>query len=435
MKQQIYLVGLNHRTAEVAIRERFALSGKNYTERFFHSQKSIQEILILSTCNRVEILAVAEENDEFPTFLLQEWAKLCEQPTDILPDHTYSYSSEEAVRHLFTVAASLDSMIVGEPQILGQLKEAYRDAVQNKTTGTVLNRLCHKAFSVAKRVRTETDIASCAVSISYAAVELAKKIFGNLQNLRAMLIGAGEMAELAATHLLKAGVQHIFIANRTFATGKELATTLGGEAVHFENLTKYLGEIDIVISSTGANKTILQASDIQDIMKVRQGKPMFFIDIAVPRDIASDVNSIDNVYLYDIDDLKDVVQENMQIRQDEALQGKKIVDEETQKFFQWKQGLAVKPTIVNLLEKAENLAYREIHKSSKSLLSCKDEAEIQAVLETLALSIARKICLEPIDFLKRKNEDGQGQEATGLIRRIFNLSEDDITPRIHTHRK
>ncbi len=435
MKQQIYIIGLNHRTAEIAIREQFALCKKDSAKYFLHYKIGIQEILILSTCNRVEILIIAEENDEIETLLLQKWANICKRPTDDLSNHTYFYKGEEAVQHLFSVAASLDSMILGEPQILGQLKEAYRNAVQNKTTGTILNRLCHKAFSVAKRVRTETDIASSAVSISYAAVELTKKIFSNLQNLRAMLIGAGEMAELAATHLLEAGVKHIFIANRTFATGKELATTLGGEAIHFENLTKYLSDIDIVISSTGANNTIITAADIQEIMKKRQDSPMFFIDIAVPRDIASDVGSLKNVYLYDIDDLKDVVQENMQIRQDEALQGKKIVDEETQKFFQWKQGLAIKPTIINLLEKAENLAYREIHKSSKNLLSCKNETEIQAVLEKLALSIARKICLEPIDFLKRKNENGQGQEATVLIHRIFNLSEDNITPHIHTHRK
>lgn len=436
MKQEIYLTGINHRTAQVSIRECFAISKENhYQNIFFQQDRKVDEVIILSTCNRVEILAVADRDESIHPYLLEQWTKLCGQPSNILPQYTYNYSGEQAVRHLFTVASSLDSMILGEPQILGQLKAAYRDAVQNKTTGTILNRLVHKAFSVAKRVRTETDIASSAVSISYAAVELAKKIFGNLEHLQAMLIGAGEMAELAATHLLSAGVQNILIANRTFANAEELAEKLKGQAVRFENLSECLDTVDIIISSTGASTTILEAPMIQKVMRRRKNRPMFLIDIAVPRDIDPAVNSLDNVYLYDIDDLKDVVQENMQTRQDAALQAQKIVAEETEKFLLWQQGLDIKPTIVNLLEKAEELAYREIKKSSKQILTCQDENEIQTVLETLALSIARKICLEPVEFMKRKNLSGQGQEATGLIRRIFNLSEDEITPHIHTHRK
>lgn len=436
MKQEIYLTGINHRTAQVSIRECFAISKENhYQNIFFQQDRKVDEVIILSTCNRVEILVVADRDESIHPYLLEQWTKLCGQPSNILPQYTYNYSGEQAVRHLFTVASSLDSMILGEPQILGQLKAAYRDAVQNKTTGTILNRLVHKAFSVAKRVRTETDIASSAVSISYAAVELAKKIFGNLEHLQAMLIGAGEMAELAATHLLSAGVQNILIANRTFANAEELAEKLKGQAVRFENLSECLDTVDIIISSTGASTTILEAPMIQKVMRRRKNRPMFLIDIAVPRDIDPAVNSLDNVYLYDIDDLKDVVQENMQTRQDAALQAQKIVAEETEKFLLWQQGLDIKPTIVNLLEKAEELAYREIKKSSKQILTCQDENEIQTVLETLALSIARKICLEPVEFMKRKNLSGQGQEATGLIRRIFNLSEDEITPHIHTHRK
>ena len=436
IKQEIYLTGINHRTAQVSIRECFAISKENhYQNIFFQQDRKVDEVIILSTCNRVEILVVADRDESIHPYLLEQWTKLCGQPSNILPQYTYNYSGEQAVRHLFTVASSLDSMILGEPQILGQLKAAYRDAVQNKTTGTILNRLVHKAFSVAKRVRTETDIASSAVSISYAAVELAKKIFGNLEHLQAMLIGAGEMAELAATHLLSAGVQNILIANRTFANAEELAEKLKGQAVRFENLSECLDTVDIIISSTGASTTILEAPMIQKVMRRRKNRPMFLIDIAVPRDIDPAVNSLDNVYLYDIDDLKDVVQENMQTRQDAALQAQKIVAEETEKFLLWQQGLDIKPTIVNLLEKAEELAYREIKKSSKQILTCQDENEIQTVLETLALSIARKICLEPVEFMKRKNLSGQGQEATGLIRRIFNLSEDEITPHIHTHRK
>lgn len=310
MDCDIVLVGLNHRTAAVDVRERFALV--KYTDPGTWALPlggAIHESLILSTCNRVELLAMGK--GDLAGQMLNSWAGVRNAKVEDLERYVYTYKNEEAVRHLFRVASSLDSMILGEPQILGQLKAAYRKASACHATGVILNHLLHKAFSVAKRVRTETAVASSAVSISFAAVELAKRIFGTMQGHKAMLIGAGEMAELAATHLMQNGVDEIIVANRTFAHAEELASFYHGRAVPFEDFARHLLDVDIVITSTGSQDPIIHARDIRTVLKNRANRPMFFIDIAVPRDVDPDVNGLDNVYLYDIDDLKEVVQENM----------------------------------------------------------------------------------------------------------------------------
>ena len=310
MDCDIVLVGLNHRTAGVDVRERFALvdfcSRENWA---LPCDDVIGEAMILSTCNRVELLATG--HGDVAGRILERWATARGTDPEELRPYVYIYKNMDAVRHLFSVASSLDSMILGEPQILGQLKSAYRKAAACHATGVILNRLLHKAFSVAKRVRTETAVASSAVSISYAAVELAKRIFGEMQHHKAMLVGAGEMAELAATHLLQAGVDEILVANRTFSRGEELARQFNGRALPFESLASHLTEVDIIITSTGSPDPVIRARDIRGVLKARKNRPMFFIDIAVPRDIDPDVNGLDNVYLYDIDDLKEVVEENL----------------------------------------------------------------------------------------------------------------------------
>jgi glutamyl-tRNA reductase len=340
MNQEIYLVGLNHKTAGVDIRERFALADCDPAATGLVSDAGeVSEAMILSTCNRVEFLVVGAENTDMRRKILRFWADQCGQPVADLENHTYCHVGDKAVDHLFTVASSLDSMILGEPQILGQLKTAYRKAVENSAAKVIVNRLLHKAFSVAKRVRTETAIASSAVSISYAAVELARKIFTDLSNHRALLIGAGEMAELAATHLLSAGVRDITVVNRTLAKGEELARQFKGRAVPFEDLHQALLETDIVISSTGSPTAIIRAKDMKEVLRKRRHKPIFFIDIAVPRDIDPDINGLDNVYLYDIDDLKEVVEENLAGRQQEAHKAKGIVAEEVNSFMRWRDGL------------------------------------------------------------------------------------------------
>lgn len=437
MTQRICLLGLNHRTAGVEIRERFALIDPNPREQgLITGHSTIREALVLSTCNRVEIVTLGRADTDLAGKIRAYWAGLCSAEPDELIPYTYAHHDLEAVTHLFSVASSLDSMILGEPQILGQLKQAYRRSVEQGTAGVVLNRLLHKAFSVAKRVRTETKVAANAVSISFAAVELAKRIFGELGNQTAMLVGAGEMAELAATHLLSAGVKRMLIANRTHARGCELAARIQGEAVPFSDLFERMVEADIVISSTGATQTIIRKRDIQGIMKKRRGRPMFFIDIAVPRDVAPDVNTLDNVFLYDIDDLKDVVEENQAQRKSEADKGRIIVQEETEKFAVWMRSLDLKPTILDLLSHGESLARKELKKTLRRLGPKAEDPEIAQALETLVSSLAHKLYHQPLDFLKRRaQEEDAGPRYIDITRRMFNLDNDPLAPDAHPERK
>ena len=435
MDQTLYLVGLNHRTAGVEIRESYALADCDaVTMGLVTADGPVSEAVLLSTCNRVEIVAVADKGTP-PERILAAWAGQCGGNADKLAPHTYSFKGLDAVRHLFTVASSLDSMVMGEPQILGQLKDAYRKAVKHGTARVVLNRLLHKAFSVAKRVRTETAIASSAVSISYAAVELAKKIFGDMGEIRAMLVGAGEMAELAATHLVNSGIKEVMVANRTYERAEELAHRFNGRAILFDELIERLPQADIVISSTGATEAVIRAKDVRPVLKKRKHKPMFFIDIAVPRDIDPDVNALDNVYLYDIDDLKEVVEENMAQRRDEAEKARAIIDDEMESFGVWLQSLDLKPTIVELLERGEEIGERELAKTLKRLGPQLDEDGEEA-LRTLVHSLVHKLYHEPIVFLKRRTqEEGKAGRFIDTTRRMFNLDDDDVPPEAHAGRK
>lgn len=438
MDKNILLVGLNHRTAGVDVREKFALTNVADFEKSLLAACPLSEVMALSTCNRVEILVVADSTKYADTDLaeavLSHWAETCAGPLDTLRAHTYQHTGLDAVTHLFCVAASLDSMIMGEPQILGQLKTSYRKAVETGTARVIINRLLHKSFSVAKRVRTETAIASSAVSISYAAVELAKKIFGELGGKTVMLVGAGEMAELAATHLLASGIEKLTICNRTYARAQELAKTMHGEAIFFEDLVERLRDVDIVISSTGSPTAIIRAKDIREVLKKRRNRAMFFIDIAVPRDIDPDVNGLDNVYLYDIDDLKEVVEENMSNRQGEAVKARAIVDVETEAFATWMKSLALQPTITDLLGRAEDVASRELAKTLKRLGSVDDET--RAALEVLVSSVCRKLMHEPICFLKRRTrEEGTAERFIDMTRRIFNLDADPVNADAHLDRR
>lgn len=432
MNRTIFLVGLNHRTAGVEIREKYALTDLEDFEQSVLANCPVRECVALSTCNRVEILCVGKKGvNNAGKDILAHWAGACGGDVEVLTQNTYNFKNMEAVQHLFTVASSLDSMVMGEPQILGQLKDAFRSAVDRNTTSVILNRLFHKSFSVAKRVRTETAVASSAVSISFAAVELARKIFGDLKGTTAMLIGAGEMAELAAMHLLSNGAEELIIANRTLSRAKELAKSMGGAPIAFESFADHLAEVDIVISSTGAPSAVIHARDIRNVLKARKHKPMFFIDIAVPRDIDPDVNNLDNVYLYDIDDLKEVVEENMAQRQDEALKAKQLVLEETGHFENWLKSLELQPTIVDLRSRSEALALRELQKTLKRLGPV--DGETRDALETLVKSVAGKMLHDPICFLRRRTtEDGSSERAIDTARKIFNLDGQDLPPRDHT---
>ena len=419
MDCDIFLVGLNHRTAGVDVRERFALANHCDEEHWaLPCIGAVSESVILSTCNRVEILAAG--TGDMAEQILCNWAKARGTDVEDLRPYVYVHKNLEAVRHLFSVASSLDSMVLGEPQILGQLKTAYRKAVKSRATGVILNRLLHKAFSVAKRVRTETAVASSAVSISYAAVELAKRIFGDMREHKAMLVGAGEMAELAAMHLLQSGINEILVANRTHARGQELAKQFNGRAIPFEQMPHYLLDVDIIITSTGSQEPIIRARDIRVALKARKNRPMFFIDIAVPRDIDPDVNGLDNVYLYDIDDLREVVEENLATRRDEAAKAAEIVNEEVAYFSKWLASLDMQPTIVDLIKKSQAIAEEELAKTLKRLGPVDDST--RDALEAMASSLVRKLNHDPIMFLKH---GGMSQEGNGprisVMRRIFNL--------------
>jgi len=434
MKGYIFVLGLNHRTAPVEIRERFAIDQCEASPNgFMPIERPIKELIFISTCNRVEIIGVGDA-PETPSLALAKWAQSRGMQADELKPYIYLHEGIDAVRHVFSVAASLDSMVLGEPQILGQIKDAYRQAIKSQTTKVVLNGLMHKAFSVAKEVRTRTEIASAAVSISYAAVELAKKIFGDMCENRAMLIGAGEMAELAATHLMNAGISELLVANRTYKRAQDMAGRFCGRAVPFEELFDHLPEADIVISSTGATEAVVRAKDLKPVLKKRKNKPMFFIDIAVPRDIDPDVNALDNVYLYDIDDLKEVVEENLEKRREAADKANEIVEREAARFNDWLSSLELKPTIVDMLEMGEEIGHRELAKTMKRLGQVDDET--RAALETLVDSMVKKLYREPIIYLKRRSqEEGYSQKIISDMRRIFNLDRNRVPPNAHADRK
>ena len=422
MKLNLCLIGLNHKTANVNIRERFALSSFCNKENWPLPKDSNIESLILSTCNRVELLA-AGNSTSLKEYLLNNWAKTCNSSVEELLPYIYQYEGLEAAKHIFTVASSLDSMILGEPQILGQLKNAYRIATEVRSTSVILNRLLHKAFSVAKRIRTETAIASSAVSVSYAAVELAKRIFGNMNSKKALLIGAGEMAELAATHLLQAGLNKITIANRTLAKAQELANQFHGDVIAFENMQDCMHETDIIIASTGSTNPIISANDIIPVLKKRNNNPMFFIDIAVPRDIDPNVNNLDNVYLYDIDDLKEVIEENMASRKNEAQKALFIIDEEIENFATWLENLAIQPTILSLIKRSEIIAEEELNRTIKHLGTITDDQK--EALKTMLAALIKKFNHAPLTFLKEKTAPHNNMlERINIIKQVFNLHND-----------
>lgn len=415
----IMVLGVNHKTAPVEIREQLTFTGDCQTVLLeIKSIAGCKECCFISTCNRVEVIFACTQNDvatAVRNFLFAKSAVSAEETIK----YSYLYQGKEAVNHLFRVGASLDSMVVGEPQILGQLKDAYRHALNNKSIGLVLNRLLHKSFSVAKRIRTETNIGSSAVSISYAAVQLAKKIFGTLAGKRVMLIGAGEMAELAAQHLIAQGIGQVVVANRTFERAVKLARSFNGEAVALSELVSQLEKVDILISSTGAPDMILKEHEVRPVIQRRMHRPLFMIDIAVPRDLDPQLNNLDNIYLYDIDDLSNVVEINKAERCKEAKRAERIVAEESIKFMQWLEGMEVAPTIAAIRKKADNVRKNELEKTLTNLqsLSAKEKKSIEA----MANAIVNKLLHDPMMFLKAPPCSHSKQANLDVVHRIFDL--------------
>ena len=418
----IILLGLNHKTAPVELRECIAFSGDETVAALESLKKDpvINEILLFSTCNRVEVLLVTDDSTRAIKSAQQFIADYNNIPLSQFQDALYIHTGDEAVRHIFRVAASLDSMILGEPQILGQIKEAYRTATQKKCSGVILNRLLHRTFFVAKRIRTETGIGDRAVSISYAAIELARKIFGDLDAKKALLIGAGEMAELAVEHLMRNRIGSIQVANRTFERGVELARQFKGEAVRFEELDDCLQTVDIIISSTGSPDFVVTRDQVKSIIRSRRNRPLFFIDIAVPRDIDPQINRIPNTYVYDIDDLKGVIEENIEDRQREAVKADRIVDEAVIHFRQWYESLEVVPTIVAIRNKLEGLAEMEV---KKTLQANKLPNEHREALERMAGSLVNKILHDPTKVLKNRYHEDKSV-LLDVTRKLFNLDDE-----------
>ncbi len=424
----LVLVGINHKTAPVELRECLAPGAETLPERLREclALPGMREAMLISTCNRVEALVVAEDG-AVAAGALRAWLGRGRgvDPT-ALERAIYSHQDQEAVRHLFRVAASLDSLVLGEPQILGQIKEAYRAAADGGATRTVLNRLLHKTFQVAKRVRTETRIGGSAVSVSYAAVELAKKIFDELTGLTALLVGAGEMAELAAEHLLSGGVKTVLVANRTLARAVELSTRLGGGGAYsLDDLPQALALADIVISSTGASGAVITPEMARRILRQRRGRPLFFIDIAVPRDVDPAVGELDGAYVYDIDDLTQVVENNRQNRAGEALMAEAIVAEEVVKFSAWLSSLSLVPTIAQLSAKAEEIRAAELARTLHDLGLDPGDDPAAAAIDRLTKALVKKLLHDPIMFLREQGHRSPQVQSQhlALVRRIFNLPE------------
>lgn len=425
MQRDIVIVGLNHRSAPIEVRESAAFENPYLGDALVRVGRlpGIQEGVILSTCNRVEVVAVSADGgsacEAIKSFLGEPRPHGRGAP---LEDHMYSYRGADAVRHLFRVAASLDSMVVGEPQILGQLKDYYEAARKAGTVGTILHRLFHRSFSVAKRVRTETGVGNGAVSVSSVAVDLAKQIFEGFEDKTVMLIGAGKMGGLMARHLRNHGVESLMVTNRTFERAVSLAEKIHGSPIRFEDFPRYLKLADLVIGCTEAPEALVDAATVERVLRERKQKAMFFIDIGDRRNFDPGINDLDNVYLYNIDDLRGVAEDHLQERSSEAEKAETIVAEEVKGFVRWIDSLDQVPTITALRQRFEEVRRRE---TEKSLLGgLKDLSESQrAALDDMTAAMINKLLHGPITQLKR-NPDEDGDDAAlyvAALKKLFEL--------------
>ena len=418
----LVLVGLNHKTAPVEVRERIA-----FAEGHLHSalkrlqrESDLQEGMIVSTCNRVEILAHGRKSQNQIVQSVKDFLYSYHTlKPPFLEDYLYSYLRHDAVRHIFRVASSLDSMVVGEPQILSQVKQAYTKACQAGSVGTYLKDLIPRAFFVAKKVRSSTRIGASAVSISSVAVELARKIFGDLRGKTTILLGAGEMGELAARNLLDSGVSQIFVTNRTPKRGRELAAQLLATAVPFEDLGTYLVRADIALVCTGSTSLLLDKSRVAAIIKRRRYRPLFIIDISVPRNVDPQVNELENVFLYDVDDLQSVIDANIRQRCEEAEIAEEIVDKETVSYMNQLSTRSAGPLIRSLRHRIEEICLEELRSNHKNL----DPQEYERLEKSLR-STAHRIAHPFIAEIRQTDDDPNRRfHKIQLIRKIFRLDE------------
>ena len=419
------LIGVNHRTAPLEVRERLAISEKRLPEAVqkLSEVPGVDEAMIVSTCNRVELLARCKNGGSDLRGFIRDF--FVADPLDF-DKHLYEYKDNDAIRHLFRVTASLDSMVVGEPQILGQMKEAYAVARALGTVNSQLDALVTRAFAVAKKVRTDTAVASSAVSVASVAVDLAKKIFGDLKGKTVYLVGAGKMCELAARHLIAHGAGTIFVANRTHERAQKLATKFNGQALRWDELYDTADKADIILTSTGAPVSIFKRPHVEQFMNRRKNRPMFFIDIAVPRDVDPEVNKVDGVFVYDIDDLQQVVSSHMSDRKREAQKAEDIVAVEVDRFLAQLRTADVVPTIVSLQEHLETIRQAEIDRVRGRLGELSPEQEI--AVDAMTKGIINKIMHTPITALKSAAREQEATTVIDLVRRLFNLQQKEHTP-------
>ncbi len=424
----IIVVGLSHKTAPVEVREKLAVPESRLGEALSRlcSYPGIREGLLLSTCNRVEVYAVVDDLEEgysrVQEFLADTHLSLSSEQ---LTPHLYWHAGDRAIAHLFRVAASLDSMIVGESQILGQLKDAFDVALAHKSTGLLLNKVVKKAISVAKRVRTETKIAAMAVSVSYAAVELAKKIFSRLSDHTVLLIGAGEMAKLAAKHFLASGVRHIRVTTRNPQHATELSQQFGGTPVPFDEFPREMASADIVLVSTGASHYLIGAEDVRRAVRARMNRPMILIDISVPRNVDPGVRAVDNAFLFDIDDLKLRVEQNLEERIQEGAKAEQLIVDEVGVLRRWLKSLEVTPTIVALKNRTETICRTELEKtlSRMEALNPRDRALVEAMVS----AIVNKLVHGTLVTLKTEAASSSGAAFVEAARRFFGLDEEPVS--------
>ena len=422
----LFLLGVSHRTAPVDLRERLDFSSRDLgaAVEAVATRPSAAESVVLSTCNRSEIYVASSD----PTRARQELVEFLSQyhqlPRDVFVPHLFFYDDAEAARHLFRVAAGLDSLIVGEPQILGQVKEAFQAAAQRQCTGPLLGKAFEWAFGVGKRVRTETTLGEGAVSVSYAAVALARKIFGRLQGRRVLVIGAGEISTLTAQHLRSQGVAEIAITSRTAAHAEALAATVEGHAVPWSEMMPALSRADIVITATGSQRPILTRAHIEMVTGGRKRPdPLFIIDIAVPRDVESDVAEIEQVFLYNVDDLQGIVEENLSRRGAEIARAEAIVSEELARFTAWQRSRAAIPTVVALRQRFDAIRRAELQRLEGKLGALPPDA--RARVEEVTRLIVEKLLIEPTEQLKALPDEETQVAYTEAVNRLFRLREDD----------
>lgn len=419
----IIVTGLSHKTAPVEIREKLSFPAEQQGEALGSLLKAtyVSEGLILSTCNRTEIYVVASELGAGKKEVVDFLCRTRGLTTKDVEPYLYFHDSESAIQHLFRVASSLDSMVIGEAQILGQVKEAFSIASDNGSTSIIFNKLFNHAIMVGKKVRTETEIGESAVSISYAAVELAKTVFEDLAGRTVMILGAGKMSELTAKHLQANGITSILVTNRTFERAVDLAEKFKGKAVRFDEFTDYMVYADIVVCSTGATAYVLNKNDVTGVMRRRKNKPIFIIDISVPRNIDPEVGDAYNVYLYDIDDLQSVVNNNLTEREKEAEKADFVVDREIREFMAWMGSREVVPTIAALREKVEEIRLGEVEDILNKLSSL-DERERNLIM-ALSSAIVNKLLHDPLVRLKECSDKKDGYVYIESLRHLFALDE------------